>query len=224
MIFISTACFCLSYFYLQLLPSEYAFEILSINTAATFLVYQFLQKTLHQHKALCLIFIILIGHQSLSLPLAMKLNYIFLLTLCYYYPRLRRYNYLKPFYISLVWSLACTFHGASVLISLQCFLFLLSLCLIDDLKDAESDRKNMIKTFANQFSPLRLRLMSSILLAKSLLILTSKEIGLIAISSFFAICLVSFFWLNEKNRRESYLIFLDGLIILKPIILMTSIS
>jgi len=65
---------------------------------------------------------------------------------------LRGISYLKPFIISLAWTLVCVgFHSYSLFYLVDCFLFIGLLCIPFDIKDKEFDQRQNVKTLAHLF-------------------------------------------------------------------------
>lgn len=89
---------------------------------------------------------------------------------------LRRYGYIKPFLISLVWAVSCVLvpliennlitteiTGAWFFLLAQ-FLFIAELCLVFDIKDAAQDKRSGVHTYANRFGETTAKIISLFLL------------------------------------------------------------
>ncbi len=156
-----------------------------------------------------------------------------ILSTVYYLPpfNFRKYGYIKPFLISLIWVISCvtvpllennllTLH--SIWFMLSQFLFVASLCVLFDIKDADDDYMNGVNTYANRFGIKTTKLFTVVLLFGFLIsswffkqemnfqFLTSIALTIITLG---CIALI-----NEKRHSFFYYLWIDGLLILQALL------
>ena len=155
-------------------------------------------------------------------------------TLYYMKPfNLRRFGYIKPFLISLIWVISCvtvplienhilTLNSCWFMLSQ--FLFIATLCVLFDIKDTDDDYMTGINTYANKFGITFTKKMAIFLIIGSsfcyvffyqtnqYLALTSVIISLITAGSIF--------FITDKRHSFYYYLWIDGLLILQAIILL----
>jgi hypothetical protein len=140
--------------------------------------------------------------------------------------QLRRLPYTKPFIIALSWTLTCvglhfdSFNSYFFLNAIDCFIFILLLCIPFDMKDREIDSKQGLKSFANQFEIKTLScyliILFAVYLALSTNMLSPRPVSLSIISIFLLYSWVQlmFFFKKQLSPLTTYLC-IDGIIILK---------
>ncbi len=156
-----------------------------------------------------------------------------ILSTVYYLPpfNFRKHGYIKPFLISLVWVISCVavpllennlLTPQSIWFMLSQFLFVTSLCVLFDIKDADDDYMNGVNTYANKFGIKATKLFTIVLLCGFLIcswlfkqemnfqFLTSIVLAIVAIG---CIALI-----NEKRHSFFYYLWIDGLLILQAVL------
>lgn len=166
------------------------------------------------------------------------------LTIIYSYPllgilgiykkRIKDFGKVKPIYLALVWTLTTgiipllTITNFSVWplhLIISNFLFMLSLCIYFDQKDIHRDAVNNIHTYANTLNP------RAFLLLNNILIIINIGFQIIYIKSYSLSLLVTLcvllYLINAYFKKVSiteydYLIYIDGLMLLWPILFFIS--
>lgn len=166
--------------------------------------------------------------QFLGLKDILNFSHLLLLSLLYegvvLRKGLRSIPFFKPFLISYVWAMTCAFpvFGTyTVLPTIECFLFIFSLCLLFDLRDVQDDLRQNIKTFANRYGSLAAKMLSvSSLLASVLLLLMFTDLSILLLTSFLMLGIVLISTANERSSDLYYLYLVDGLILVKLFLLL----
>lgn len=125
----------------------------------------------------------------------------------------RSIPYLKSFIISLVWTLVATcLNGAPKLVEfLDCYIFILLLCVPFDLKDLESDKAQGIRTLPGIFKEKTPYIFSALFILYSLVYYKiTAELFFLFAPIFFSL----FIFLKERRPFLFYLGF-DGIIIIR---------
>lgn len=171
----------------------------------------------------------------LSLWQWLSLGHLLVLCLCYVFPvlkvRLRNLPYLKAFIISYVWALAAVTavlgsdveFNQALLICIEAFAFIFSLCLLYDVKDIEQDRENRVKTFATELSLRQLKLLSLLIFGLSYWALCAASVFdelSLALYALGFVCVLLF--LNKRSSEHYYRLGVDGMIGLKFFVLFSS--
>lgn len=167
-----------------------------------------------------LISIITILYLSISLTQIQVIIFILLFTFLLLYERiifkhfsLREISYLKPFLISLIWSLSLfnlinRFHLYDFV---ECFLFIFFLCIPFDLKDVEEDKKEKIKTYPIRFEKRLPQTLSLLVLISSLgFYLINKELYFLIFPFLFTLILFKI----APKQKDLYYLF-DALILIR---------
>ena len=192
------------------------------------------KKTLLISIGICLVVILFLCNTLSYTSIGIMVGAEVLSTLYYMQPfNLRRYGYVKPFLISLIWVISCvtvplienhllTLNSCWFMSSQ--FLFIATLCILFDIKDADDDYVTGVNTYANKFGAKITKILAIILMMGSCLCylffnqvnqhvaLTSIIIGLITI--------VSIFFTTDKRHSFYYYLWLDGLLIVQAILLL----
>jgi 4-hydroxybenzoate polyprenyltransferase len=154
-------------------------------------------------------------------------------TLYYLKPfNLRRFGFIKPFLIGLIWVITCAVvplieenllvENAWLFIIAQ-FLLISVLCIVFDIKDAVSDYQDGIKTYANTIGLNATKLLAILIsiVYYLLFFLFNKSLILSICNGFFLLLLIiSILVANEKRHSFYYYILVDGLLIMQLIILL----
>lgn len=171
-----------------------------------------------------------VGFLALRLSLADWLNFGHLFVLVLLYENtfgnkpLRKIPYLKPFFISYIWTMTCalppfydSWNPELLWHVPQCFLYMLGLCVLFDIRDQKEDRALGTKTFATRFGARNSKAISLVLMALSLAALVLLQQGLSVIFPIIYFGLVTALTLALKNDsgEYAYLYGVDGLIALK---------
>lgn len=149
----------------------------------------------------------------------------------YYLPpvNLRKHGYIKPFLVSLIWVISCSLvplienhliTSQSIWFVFSQFCFISILCLLFDIKDAESDYLLGVNTYANKFGIVATKAICFALLVLSILsfyafkqdiqfLLTSVVMGTIVV---FTVLLT-----NDKRHPFYYYLWVDGILILQAL-------
>lgn len=156
-----------------------------------------------------------------------------LLSTLYYLPpfNFRKYGYIKPFLISLVWIASCVvvplFENKlldinSVWFIVSQFLFIAYLCILFDIKDADDDFISGVNTYANKFGLLITKIITiSLIIAMVLcsLLFNHHTIPLLIVSIIVGIISIIFTGISSDKRHPFfYYLWIDGLILLQAII------
>jgi hypothetical protein len=140
---------------------------------------------------------------------------------------LRRIPFLKPFIISYIWAGAISISSFEVLAMdsnlslsyLDCFLFIFSLTILFDLRDADRDIQTGIKTISTHFSRKTVLTMSSLVFLLSLLthfyLTTNDSYNWIGLSLLAIIYLSLLPKLRTSAHDFYFLLGIDGLILIK---------
>ncbi len=152
-------------------------------------------------------------------------------TLYYLQPfNLRRYGYIKPFLISMVWVISCslvpliendllTSHSVWFLASQ--FVFISVLCMLFDIKDNDADYLSGVNTYANRFG-----VNTTKIICCGLVIIgfscfykfNSDPIFLMKSVILRLILLVTILLTNENKHSFYYYLWIDGLLIIQTIL------
>lgn len=150
----------------------------------------------------------------------------------YYLPpfNLRKYGYIKPFLISMIWVVSCSLVPLieNQLLSTQSmyyissqFFFIASLCLLFDVKDANEDLVNGVNTYANHFGIKVTKFLAMLCLLFALIcfyMFNRQTSAIIPSLLLFVISLVSVFLTNEKKHQFYFYLLIDGLLIVQTIL------
>lgn len=145
---------------------------------------------------------------------------------------LRKYGYFKPFMISAIWVISCVVVPLieNKLISIEPgmawyfvgaqFLFISVLCLLFDINDAESDKRNGVSTYANRLGANITKSLGALLLVASSFLIhfafTDKH-RILTYVAFMLVCMILVL-LTKKGRHAFYFyLLIDGLLIMQPI-------
>lgn len=156
-----------------------------------------------------------------------------LLSTLYYLPpfNFRKYGYIKPFLISLVWIASCVivplFENKlldinSIWFNVSQFLFIAYLCILFDIKDADDDFISGVNTYANKFGLLVTKIISIVLIILMILcylLFNHQTIPLFKISIVIGFISALFISIsNDKRHPFFYYLWIDGLILLQAMI------
>lgn len=183
--------------------------------------------------ALSLLCLLLCAALSYYLSLKDWINFGHLFILCLVYENsfgnrpARKVPYIKPFYISYIWTMACCAPviydvGAWDKLGLvaECFFFMLSLCILFDLRDIKEDESLGFATLANRLELSQVKALSFALMALSLVYL-----GATGASSWRQIALyIGLYglvvWRTKESSSEYFFLYLvDGMILVKALLL-----
>lgn len=156
------------------------------------------------------------------------------ISMLYFMPpfNLRKYGYFKPFLISAIWVISCIVvplienkliaaevSGAWYFVIAQ-FLFISVLCLLFDINDAESDKRNGVNTYANRFGINITKAIGIVLLFAASLAVHYAFKNKQQIITYVAFMLLSIILvlMTKKGRHAFYFyLLIDGLLIMQPI-------
>lgn len=136
---------------------------------------------------------------------------------------LRRLPFFKPFLIAYIWTMTCAFPqiydhpGAGNWWMLpECFLFVFALAALFDMRDAESDRRQNIKTFATQWPARKVKALSLLALLGSLgLLFFFAPIGPFTLVLFAGLLVLVTGKLRPNSGELAYLLGLDAMMGIK---------
>lgn len=152
-------------------------------------------------------------------------------TLYYLQPfNLRRYGYVKPFLISLVWVISCclvpliendlfTTHSIWFLVSQ--FVFISVLCMLFDIKDNDKDYLSGVNTYANRFGETTTKIICISLVLFGFLsfyIFNHSLVMLVSSIVLRVVLLLVILLTNDKRHPFFYYLLVDGLLILQTIL------
>lgn len=183
---------------------------------------------------IALIIIAAITFCYLNLSQMLLMSSIVILTVLYSYPllptayfkrtKVKSYGYIKPFYLALVWTLCSVslpMLTANVQVSflpfISTYLFMLSLCIVFDLKDIVIDRAANITTIPQLLSRIALfSIIVSIILINCLFILQNINAWNLAllITSVMQIWITYDLIYKQADHSFLYLLRVDGLMLL----------
>ena len=167
---------------------------------------------------------------SLSISLMVSVE---LLSNLYYLPpfNLKKYGAIKPFIISTGWVISCVFVPLyennilqinTIWFMVSQFLFISSLCILFDIKDAEEDYLKGVNTYANKFGITITKIISiSLMVLSSLccLFLKHPTLPILIITGITsAITIGSILLTNEKKHTFYYYLWIDGLMIVQALV------
>lgn len=150
----------------------------------------------------------------------------------YYLPpiNLRKFGYVKPFLISMIWVVSCSvvplienqlLSTKSFFYVVSQFFFIASLCLLFDAKDAEEDYLSGVNTYANRFGIRATKAMSlfSLLFAFMCFYMFNRVNSvLIAFLLLFIVSFIAIVFTNEKKHPFYFYLVIDGLLIVQTIL------
>ncbi len=151
------------------------------------------------------------------------------LSTLYYLPpfNIRKYGYIKPFLISLIWVVSCVAvplieHGlvtqTALFYMLLQFCFIAALCMLFDIKDNADDFLNGVNTYANNFGITYSKIIITFLLTLQFLfaylLLPTINCILPTMLTVIATFLITLYT-NEKRPSFFYYLIIDGLIVLQ---------
>ncbi len=189
------------------------------------------RKTLMISVGLCLIVVLFLCNNLSYLSIGIMVGAELVSTLYYLPPfNFRKYGYIKPILISLIWVISCglvpliennllTENSIWFLVSQFCFIT--TLCILFDVKDAEEDFLNGINTYANAFG---IKTIKSICIALMLIYFlcfwffnhpTLPVLLMTGITG--AITIGSIILTNEKKHSFYYYLWIDGLMIVQAL-------
>ena len=190
------------------------------------------KKTLIISIGLCLIIVLFLCNTLSYTSIGIMVGAEILSTLYYLPPfSFRKYGYVKPFLISLIWVISCVtvplienhlFNLNSIWFMLSQFFFIATLCALFDIKDAADDYMNGVNTYANKFG---INTTKGLCIALTLLTILSnvyfdyqnKNIliatVIVALISFLSIVLT-----NEKRHSFYYYLWIDGIIMIQALL------
>lgn len=239
----------ISLFYGKLLSESLDLIRFTLNTTATFIIYNLVQiipiytqkessqkrEWFKQHLTFLYVFFIIC---SIIILLTLRylnffdfLNYVHLAGLCLLYEgpfkyNLRKVPYLKSVLISYVWTMAIVapyfydnYNVPSFWWIAEFFIYIFSLCLAFDLRDRISDVKENIKTIVNKISFQNAKFLIYGLYLLSLIILISLIGFKLGIFIYFTIHTFILTNINENRKDLYYLFAVDGLIFFKALAL-----
>jgi len=250
---IAAAALMMSIAYSTLLNEEVYFERALINGLATFIIYnlvqiipffykeQVSQKALWFKKHLKVLIVLIFIALILLLPLVLRLNFFDLLNylhlggLCLLYEgpmkyTLRKLPYTKALVISYIWSMIIimpqfydNIYLPNFLYFLEFFFYIFALSLAFDYRDRLNDHSENIKTFVNIISAKQAKLLViTLYIISGLILIYLVGINIFSILSFL-IHIIVLLLMNEKRGQLYYLLGIDGLMIIKSVLMLYSI-
>jgi 4-hydroxybenzoate polyprenyltransferase len=144
--------------------------------------------------------------------------------------QLRRFGFVKPFIISLIWVVSCAIvpfienniiNSTTILFCSAQFFFIAALCVLFDIKDKKNDLDEGIKTYANTYGTKITKLIAFILTVFYFIIMllvfnTSSYILLNSL--YFLIVTIAILITNDEKDSFYYFLFVDGLLIIQLLI------
>jgi 4-hydroxybenzoate polyprenyltransferase len=236
-------------FYSQLLSGSLDLIRFVLNTCATFIIYNLVQiipiythqetskrREWFKRNLKVLYFLLFVAALSIIgllryLDFYDILNYTHLIIICLIYEgpfkfSLRKIPYFKSILISYVWTLAIVaphYYDNYIIPSpwwiLEFFLYIFALCLAFDLRDRVCDVKENIKTIVNKISFYQAKYLIYSLYLLSLVILIALIGPTSGVFIYFVIHTLILTNINENKKDKFYLWAIDGLILIKSIVL-----
>lgn len=162
------------------------------------------------------------------------------LTIIYSYPllgffrlhkkRIKDFGKVKPIYLAIVWLLTtCIIPLLTITdfaiwplhLLISNYLFMLSLCIYFDQKDISRDAAKEILTYANTFKPRTFLLLNNVLIVMNIgfqiIYIKSYSISLL-ITLCVLLYLINTYFKKASIKEYDYLIYIDGLMLLWPIL------
>ncbi len=191
------------------------------------------KKTLMISIGICLITVLFLCN-NLSWPSIGIMIGAEVLSTLYYLPaiNLRKHGYIKPFLVSLVWVISCSvvplienhlITTATIYFSLSQFFFIGMLCVLFDVKDAETDYLQGINTYANKFGFFFTKLFAITLIVLQLGFLYLSGFLLVHLLPILLLSAISVFIItlcNDKKHAFFYYLLVDGLLLLQYVFLL----
>lgn len=144
--------------------------------------------------------------------------------------QLRRFGFVKPFIISLIWVVSCAIvpfiennliNSKTILFCSAQFFLTAALCVLFDIKDKKTDFDEGIKTYANTYETKITKLIAFILLVVYFIIMLfvfSSSSYILLNSIYFLIVSNAIIFSNDEKDPFYYFLFVDGLLIIQIII------
>lgn len=150
----------------------------------------------------------------------------------YYLPpfNLRKYGYLKPFLIGVVWTVSTVVvplieshllsENAFYFVAAQ-FLFITELCIVFDIKDAVEDFAGGVFTYANVFGVKFTKILSALMLAGSgICMWFFNNDVMFTLASLSTLLVTLLYTLRSSDEKHDFWFYLaiDGMLILQPLL------
>ena len=191
------------------------------------------KKTLMISLGICLLTVLFLCNNLSWTSIGIMIGAEVLSTL-YYLPaiNLRKQGYIKPFLVSLVWVISCSavplienhlITTSTIYFLISQFFFIGMLCVLFDVKDAETDYLQGINTYANKFGFIFTKLFSIALIVLQLLFLYLSGflfLHLIPTLLLSAISVCIIMLCNDKKHAFFYYLLVDGLLLLQYLFLL----
>lgn len=192
------------------------------------------KKILLISVGLCLISVLFLCNNLSYLSIGIMVGAEVLSTLYYLPPiNLRKYGYIKPFLISLIWVISCSavpliennlLNANSMWFLISQFCFIGTLCALFDIKDAEEDYLNGVNTYANKFGETITKTLCIVLMLISsgcYFFFKHSSTSLLPISIIISsLTIGSALLTSEKKQPYFYYLWIDGLLIIQGLLLM----
>jgi 4-hydroxybenzoate polyprenyltransferase len=150
--------------------------------------------------------------------------------------QLRKFGFIKPFIISLIWVISCTvvpfiennlINSKTIIFCIAQFFFIAALCVLFDIKDKKNDLDEGIKTYANSFGTKITKLIAIILTLVYFItmLFVFNSTNFILLNSIFFLIVASLIIItNDSKDSFFYYLFVDGLLIFQLIITLGCLS
>jgi 4-hydroxybenzoate polyprenyltransferase len=196
------------------------------------------RKTLLISVGACLIVVLFLCNNLSYLSIGIMIGAELISTFYYLPPfNFRKYGYIKPILISAIWVISCGLvpliennlmtENAIWFLASQ-FCFIITLCILFDVKDAKEDFLNGINTYANAFGIKSIKsICVALMLAYFLCYLffkhsTLSTLVMTGITS--VITIGSILLTNEKKHTFYYYLWIDGLMIVQSLVFLCFIA
>ncbi len=189
------------------------------------------KKTLMISIGVCLITVLFLCNNLSWLSIGIMVGAEVLSTL-YYLPaiNLRKQGYIKPFLVSFVWVISCSavplienhlISSSTIYFLISQFFFIGMLCVLFDVKDAETDYLQGINTYANKFGFLFTKLLAIALIALQLGFLYLSGflfLHLLPILLLSALSVMVILLCSDKKHAFFYYLIVDGLLLVQYVL------
>jgi 4-hydroxybenzoate polyprenyltransferase len=150
--------------------------------------------------------------------------------------QLRKFGFIKPFIISLIWVISCTvvpfiennlINSKTIIFCIAQFFFIAALCILFDIKDKKNDLDEGIKTYANSFGTKITKWIAIILTLVYFItmLFVFNSTNFILLNSIFFLIVASLIIItNDSKDSFFYYLFVDGLLIFQLIITLGCLS
>jgi hypothetical protein len=189
------------------------------------------KKTMLYSLGISLVTVLFLCNSLSALSIGIMVGAEIVSTLYYLQPfNLRRFGYIKPFLISMVWVISCslvpliendllTQHAVWFLASQ--FVFISVLCMLFDIKDNDIDYLSGVHTYANKFGVTTTKVICAclVIVGFTCFYRFNTDLNFLMKSVFLRVLLVAtIFYTNESRHSFYYYLWIDGLLIIQTVL------